>query len=47
MFDNNMLHNLLLIITLPFSSLVYYFIVKNSDLYYAKEHIFKEKLIKL
>ena len=44
--SNNMIHNSVLIMTLPFSSLVYYVIVKNSDLWYAQEHIFMEKMAK-
>lgn len=44
---NNMVHNSLLMITLPFSSVVYYLIVKNSDIYYAQEQIYKEKITKL
>ena len=45
--NNNMIHNWILIITLPFSSFVYYIIVKNSDMHYAQEHIFNEKMTKL
>lgn len=45
--QNNMMHNSILIMTLPFSSLIYYGIVKNSDLHYAQEHIFNEKMAKL
>lgn len=44
--NSNMMHNSVLIMTLPFSSLVYYVIVKQSDLHYAQEHIFVEKIEK-
>ena len=32
--------------TLPFSSFIYYMIVKKSDLHYAQEHIYLEKIAK-
>ncbi len=44
--SNNMIHNWVLIMTLPFSSFIYYMIVKKSDLHYAQEHIYLEKIAK-
>jgi hypothetical protein len=44
--SNNVIHNWVLIMTLPFSSFIYYMIVKKSDLHYAQEHIYLEKIAK-